>query len=38
MFINMAVLHDQGELDPIVLNIVKAQSHKYTAIVRNSLY
>lgn len=38
MFISMAVLHDQGELDPIVLNIIEAQSRKYTAIVRNSLY
>lgn len=38
MFISMAVLHDQGELDPIVLDTVEAQSSKYMAIVRKSLY
>lgn len=38
MFISMAVLHDQGELDSIVLDTVEARSSKYTAIVRKSLY
>lgn len=34
----MAVLHDQGALDPIVLDIVEAESNKYTVIVRRPLY
>lgn len=38
MFIGMAVLHDQGELDRIALDTVEAQSNKYMAIVRKSLY
>jgi len=38
MFIGMAVLHDQGELDPVVLDSVEAQSSKYAAIVRKSLH
>lgn len=38
MFISMAVLRDQGDLDPIVLDTVEAQSSKYMAIVRKFLY